>query len=60
VPIRVRLVVGALDAKFLALARDIEAACPRVELDRVAGVGHNVLLEAPDHVASTLMQTLWA
>jgi 2-succinyl-6-hydroxy-2,4-cyclohexadiene-1-carboxylate synthase len=60
VPIRLRLVVGALDAKFTAIARDIGAAAPRVELDLVTGVGHNVLLEAPDHVASTLLQALAA
>jgi 2-succinyl-6-hydroxy-2,4-cyclohexadiene-1-carboxylate synthase len=57
-PIRLRLVVGALDTKFTAIARAIGAASPRVELDLVAGVGHNVLLEAPDHVASTLLRAL--
>lgn len=60
VPLRVRLVVGALDAKFATLAREIGAASPSVELDRVAGVGHNVLLEAPEHVASTLLRALAA
>jgi 2-succinyl-6-hydroxy-2,4-cyclohexadiene-1-carboxylate synthase len=58
VPIRSRLVVGALDAKFTAIAREIGAASPRLSLDLVPGAGHNVLLEAPDHVATTLLRAL--
>jgi 2-succinyl-6-hydroxy-2,4-cyclohexadiene-1-carboxylate synthase len=59
-PLRLRLVVGALDVKFTALAQEIGRASPRVELDLVAGVGHNVLLEAPGHVASILFRALAA
>ena len=37
------------------LAREIRRRVPRVALDVVPGVGHNVLLEAPEHVARTLL-----
>jgi 2-succinyl-6-hydroxy-2,4-cyclohexadiene-1-carboxylate synthase len=53
-----RLTVGARDDKFAAIARELAAASPRVELDLVEGVGHNVLLEAPEHVESVLMRAL--
>lgn len=51
----VRLVVGERDEKFVALAREIRRRVPRVALDVVPGAGHNVLLEAPEHVARTLL-----
>jgi 2-succinyl-6-hydroxy-2,4-cyclohexadiene-1-carboxylate synthase len=60
IPIALRLVVGAQDAKFVALARELSAASPRVELDLVRGAGHNVLLEAPEHVEGVLMRALAA
>jgi 2-succinyl-6-hydroxy-2,4-cyclohexadiene-1-carboxylate synthase len=59
-PIALRLVVGALDAKFARLARELAEQGPRVQLDLVDGVGHNVLLEAPEHVESILMRALAA
>jgi 2-succinyl-6-hydroxy-2,4-cyclohexadiene-1-carboxylate synthase len=60
VPIPLRLMVGARDDKFVAIARELAAASPRLELDLVEGVGHNVLLEAPEHVESVLMRALAA
>lgn len=57
-PITVRLVAGALDAKFAGIARELADRGPRVDLDLVHGVGHNVLLEAPEHVESVLMRAL--
>ncbi len=59
-PISVRLIVGASDAKFARIARELAERGPRVELDLVGGVGHNVLLEAPDHVESVLTRALAA
>ena len=59
-PIAVRLVAGALDAKFAGLARELAERAPSVELDLVPGVGHNVLLEAPEHVESVLNRALTA
>jgi 2-succinyl-6-hydroxy-2,4-cyclohexadiene-1-carboxylate synthase len=53
---RLRLVAGAEDAKFVALARGLVAAFPSTRLELVPGVGHNVLLEAPEHLASLLLQ----
>jgi 2-succinyl-6-hydroxy-2,4-cyclohexadiene-1-carboxylate synthase len=58
--LRVRLLVGALDGKFLAIARQLRAISGRAELDCVPGVGHNVLLEAPGHVAGVLTKVLEA
>ena len=54
----VRLVVGALDAKFGALARGLAASASRAQLEVVPGVGHNVLLEAPAHVEGILLKAL--
>ena len=50
----VRLVVGAHDAKFLALAERAAALLPQAAVLPVPGVGHNVLLEAPDAVCAAL------
>lgn len=43
----VTLVVGALDEKYVALASNMAAELPHGRVVEVAGVGHNVLLEAP-------------
>ena len=56
-PLRVELLVGALDAKFLTLALELARAAP-VRLQRVEGAGHNLLLEAPEHVARVLTRAL--
>ena len=49
-----RWIVGGLDAKFLALARQVERRRPQTELIVMDGVGHNPLLEAPGRLASLL------
>jgi 2-succinyl-6-hydroxy-2,4-cyclohexadiene-1-carboxylate synthase len=58
VPCRLRLVVGEHDHRFTALAREIVRHAPRAELDLVPGVGHNVLLEAPEHLEGLVMREL--
>lgn len=50
----VDLVVGSLDTKFVALARDLAARCPAARVFVVPGVGHNVVLEAPEALARIL------
>ncbi len=52
--LRVTLVVGELDPKFLAVARSMLTRLPRAELFVVLGAGHNPLLERPDVVARLL------
>jgi 2-succinyl-6-hydroxy-2,4-cyclohexadiene-1-carboxylate synthase len=53
-PFGIRLVAGALDTKFAALAASSALGSTRVRLDLVPGVGHNVLIEAPAYVESLL------
>lgn len=53
----VRLVAGALDAKFTAIARRMATSLPNSEIQIVPNVGHNVLLEAPDAVVEMMMMT---
>lgn len=50
-----RLLVGAQDAKFLALATDLAAQWPAARVESVAGCGHNLVLEAPDAVGAALL-----
>lgn len=50
----VDLVVGERDAKFRAIAEQMQAALPDARLHVVAGAGHAVQLEAPDAVAELL------
>lgn len=50
----VDLVVGALDAKFHALADEMAELLPQCELHVVPEVGHNVVLEAPAAMAEIL------
>lgn len=50
--IPVRIVVGALDAKFVALARRMAAALPRPSVQLVDGAGHNVHVEHPERFAA--------
>lgn len=49
-----RCIVGALDAKFGAIAEQMLALNPRIECQRVANVGHNPLLEAPHEIRRLL------
>jgi 2-succinyl-6-hydroxy-2,4-cyclohexadiene-1-carboxylate synthase len=55
---RLRLVAGERDDKFVALARTMAGRTPSIEIDVVPDVGHNVLLEAPDHVERSLLREL--
>ena len=50
----VELIVGALDAKFIGLARQMVEQLPVAKLRVVDGVGHNVPLEAPAELARLL------
>ena len=52
----VELMVGARDDKFLALAREMQENKPDCRLEVVPGVFHNVILEAPDAVATALLR----
>jgi 2-succinyl-6-hydroxy-2,4-cyclohexadiene-1-carboxylate synthase len=51
----VTLIVGERDEKFQAVGAQMARALPRSELVVVAGVGHAVHLEAPEHVAKALL-----
>jgi 2-succinyl-6-hydroxy-2,4-cyclohexadiene-1-carboxylate synthase len=59
-PLRVRLLVGANDTRFLRVARQLGAADRRLSLEIAEGVGHNLLLEAPALVARVLSQAVAA
>ena len=50
----VELIVGGLDTKFIALARQMVEQLPVARLRVVDGVGHNVPLEAPAELARLL------
>lgn len=56
-PLQVRLLVGALDAKFCAIGKRLADTAP-VQLEIVDGAGHNLLLEAPERVARVLTRAL--
>jgi len=56
-PLRVRLLVGQLDAKFAALAQQL-ASLTGVGCESLAGVGHNPLLEAPELLAHVLTRAI--
>jgi 2-succinyl-6-hydroxy-2,4-cyclohexadiene-1-carboxylate synthase len=55
--LRLQLLVGALDAKFCAIGARLAATAP-VQLEIVAGAGHNLLLEAPERVSRVLTTAL--
>lgn len=54
----VLVVAGALDAKFVDLARRLHAAISGAELAIVEGAGHSVPLERPDELAALLTRWL--
>jgi 2-succinyl-6-hydroxy-2,4-cyclohexadiene-1-carboxylate synthase len=56
-PLRVRLVVGALDSKFVALAQQL-ASITGTSWESVPGAGHNLPLEAPEPLARVLTRAL--
>jgi 2-succinyl-6-hydroxy-2,4-cyclohexadiene-1-carboxylate synthase len=59
-PLPLRLLVGSADLRFLRIAADLAQADRRVTLDVAEGVGHNLLLEAPLHVARVLTRAVAA
>ncbi len=48
------LMAGARDSKFAAIASELAARHRSVDAGLVEGAGHNLLLEAPERVASEL------
>jgi len=48
----IHFVAGARDSKFVALARESASLAPRGVVTVVDDVGHDVVLEAPDRIAS--------
>jgi 2-succinyl-6-hydroxy-2,4-cyclohexadiene-1-carboxylate synthase len=55
-PIPLTYVVGAEDAKFMAVAAALQRARPDLALRIVPGVGHDVGLEAPEVLAALLAE----
>ena len=51
----VRLMAGALDEKFVALARAMAGRIPGARLTIVPGAGHNVLIERPSAIIAALL-----
>ncbi|MFN8560892.1 MAG: hypothetical protein U0703_04535 [Anaerolineae bacterium] len=45
----VLLLCGALDARFLAINREMQTLLPRASLAVVPGAGHTVHAEQPEH-----------
>jgi 2-succinyl-6-hydroxy-2,4-cyclohexadiene-1-carboxylate synthase len=56
IQVPVRLAVGALDARFVALAREMAERLPRRELHIVEEAGHNILLERPAEIVRLLKE----
>jgi 2-succinyl-6-hydroxy-2,4-cyclohexadiene-1-carboxylate synthase len=52
--IPITLITGSLDTKFSQIARALAGESSHVDAQVVEGVGHNVVLEAPQAVAATL------
>lgn len=51
---RTTLVAGSLDTKFVGIAEALADADAGVDLEIIEGVGHNVVLEAPQAIAAIL------
>ncbi|MBN4050125.1 alpha/beta fold hydrolase [Desulfobulbus sp. AH-315-M07] len=51
-----RILCGELDTKYVALSERLAALLPNATVRIVDGVGHNVVLEAPDVVAEEIGQ----
>ncbi len=54
VALRVTVMAGERDPKFLCLARELSSRLPRAALDLVPAAGHNLLLERPQRVAAAI------
>ena len=50
----VALVVGALDSKFVQIAREMQQACPTASLHMIEGAGHAVHLERMHEIVQVL------
>jgi 2-succinyl-6-hydroxy-2,4-cyclohexadiene-1-carboxylate synthase len=50
-----RLMVGELDERYVAIAKQIVGATPSATLQTVPAVGHNLLLEAPETLARAML-----
>jgi 2-succinyl-6-hydroxy-2,4-cyclohexadiene-1-carboxylate synthase len=59
-PLPLRLMVGGNDVRFLRIAEELRRDNMRVSLEVAEGAGHNVVLEAPRHVARVLTQAVAA
>ena len=55
---RAHLVVGADDARYLAMARELVAECPGLGLDVIPDSGHDPTLEQPGGLARVLARAL--
>src|SRR5690606_41686811 len=55
-----RLVVGERDAKFVALARQMAARSPQIQVVTVPGAGHTVHLEQPEAFLQAVLPFLEA
>jgi 2-succinyl-6-hydroxy-2,4-cyclohexadiene-1-carboxylate synthase len=55
-PLRVQLVVGALDTKFERLARELQRSARQVTLHVIPDAGHNLPLEVPGELARVLIK----
>ena len=56
IEVPIALVVGELDTKFRTLGEAMVQSWPAASLEVVPGVGHNVVLEAPEHLARVMGQ----
>jgi 2-succinyl-6-hydroxy-2,4-cyclohexadiene-1-carboxylate synthase len=52
------LLVGGLDEKFRRIAERMARALPAARVEVVRGAGHNLVLEAPDAVATAIRRAL--
>ena len=52
---RVAVMAGGEDSKFRRLATELAARSTHIEPSIVEGAGHNLLLEAPDHVVAAMV-----
>lgn len=53
---RVTLLAGERDGKFTDLARELLSVLPYASLTVAPGVGHNIVLEAPDVVTRSILE----
>jgi len=54
IEIPITIMAGALDAKFSGIAKALAKGNAHIEVELANGVGHNVLLEAPNAVVAAL------